>query len=127
MSEAPGRDRVEHQFGHARAGEGRLEPARAHEQRELVAHLAVAHSEHAGLARTPDQGLEERLAPAVRLRLGREQHRHVGIVEPQGAQFSHRQVVAERARQHGAVDAARRSTRDDVDDDAQFDPRADLA
>ena len=39
----------------------------------------------------------------------------------------HRQIVAERARQHGAVDAAGRGARDDVDDDAQLDAAADLA
>ena len=39
----------------------------------------------------------------------------------------HRQVVAERTRQHGAVDAARRCARDDVDHHAQLDLAADLA
>ena len=51
----------------------------------------------------------------------------VGVLEPQVAQRLHRQVVAERARQHGAVDAAGRGARDDVDDHAQFDAAADLA
>ena len=43
------------------------------------------------------------------------------------AQCVHRQVVTERTRQHGAVDAARRCPRDDVDDHAQFDTAPDLA
>ncbi len=37
-----------------------------------------------------------------------------------------RQVVAQSPRQHGADDAARRSTSDDVDHNAQFDAAADV-
>ena len=39
----------------------------------------------------------------------------------------HRQIVAERAREHRAVDAARRRSRDDVDDHPQFDLAPDFA
>ena len=39
----------------------------------------------------------------------------------------HRQIVAECARQHGAVDAAGRRAGDDIDDHAQLDVAADLA
>ena len=41
-------------------------------------------------------------------------------LEPQVAHRFHGQIVAERPRQHGADDAARRRAGDDVDDDAQF-------
>ena len=108
--------------------ERRLEPARAHEQGDLLAHLVVrARAQHAGARGAPDHRLEEPFAPRAGLGLGRQQHRHVGVLEPQVALRPHRQVVAQGARQHGAVDAAGRGARDDVDDDAQFDLAADLA
>ena len=73
------------------------------------------------------QRLEEPLAPLAGARVGRQQDRDIGVVEPEIAQRLHRQVVAQRARQHGAVDAAGRGAGDDVDDDAQLDAAADLA
>ncbi len=125
---AHGGDRVVHQFGHARSVERRLEPARAHEQGELVADLQVLdRGEHAARRRAPDERLEDELAPAAGLRCGIEQDRHVRVVEPQVAQLAHRQVVAERARQHGSVDAAGRRAGDDVDHHPHLDPAADLA
>ena len=60
-------------------------------------------------------------------RFGRKDLRHVGAVEPQVAQLVDAQIVGEGARQHRAVDAARRRAGDDVDDDAQVDLAADLA
>ena len=83
--------------------------------------------QHAGRRRGPDHRPEEPLAPRAGPRFGRQQHGHVGVVEPQIAQRAHRQIVAQCAREHGAVDAAGRSAGDDVDDHPQLDVAADLA
>ncbi len=123
-----GGDGVVHQRRHHAPVERRLEPARAHKQRELLTHLQVIHQvEPAGLGGAPDERLEEPLAPIAGARVGGQQHRNIGVVEPQIAQRIHRQVVRQRPRQHGAVDAAGGCARDDVDHDAQFDAAADLA
>src|ERR1700687_1269808 len=48
------------------------------------------------------------------------------MVQPEIAQRAHRQVMTERTRQHGAVDAAGRGAGDDIDDDAQLERLADI-
>ena len=71
---------VIHQAGHHAPVERRLEPARAHEQRQFLPHLqSVMVLEPAGRARGPEQRLQEPFAPPARPRLrpraGRP-HRH---------------------------------------------------
>ena len=125
---AHARHGVIHQAGHGAPVERRLEPARTHEQRQLLAHLQVPDRAKAlGLGSDPDERLQEPLAPGAGARVGRQQDRDIGIVEPQLAQRSHRQVMAQGTGQHGAVDAARRRAGDDIDDHAQFDVAADVA
>jgi hypothetical protein len=120
--------RVIHQPRHDAAGQRRPEPARAHQQRELLAHLHVAdRGQHACFGGAPEKGLEEPFAPHARTRVRRKQHRDIGIVEPEIAHCRHRQVVTERARQHRAVDAAGRRTGNDVDNDAELQDAADVA
>ena len=71
---------VVHQAGHHAPVERRLEPARAHEQRQLLPHLQIGDGlEPAGLRRAPEQRLQEPLAPparpAPRARAGRRRRR----------------------------------------------------
>ncbi len=119
---------VVHQFRHAGAVERRLEPARAHEQREFAAHLGVADFvDAANIGNAPQEWPHVPFAAGLGPGLGRQELRHVRAVEPQVAQRIGAQVVGEGARQHRAVDAARRGAGDDVDDDAQVDLPPDLA
>ena len=87
----------------------------------------VVGRQHAVFHRAPDERQQKKFAPRAGARFRRQQHRDVGILQPQVAQRIHRQIVAERARQHGAVDAAGGRAGDDIDDHAQFDLAADLA
>ena len=119
--------RVVHQARHAQAAERRLEPARAHEGRQLRPHLDVLHHRHVAEPGRPDQRAHEPLAPAGRPRFRRQQAVDVGVLDPQIAQAAGRQIVRQGARQHGGVDAASRRARDDIDDDAHLDLAADLA
>jgi hypothetical protein len=82
--------------------------------------------QHAHPAQSPDHRRHEPLAPIARAGLALEQLGHVCVSEPEIAQRTHREIVRERARQHRAVDAARRCARDDVDDDAELDLAADF-
>jgi hypothetical protein len=125
---AHGRHGVVHQTGHHPPIERGLEPARAHERRKLLPHLHVGdRAKAAGAAHRPQQGLKEPLAPGAGARVWRQQDRDIRVLEPQVAQRTHRQIVAERTRQHGAVDAAGRRACDDIDDHAQLDAAADVA
>ena len=120
--------RVVHQLGHAAAVERRLEPARAYQQRQFAPHLGVAELvDAAERGKAPQKRAHEPFAARLGAGFGRQNLRHVGAVEPQIAQIAGAQIVGEGARHHGAVDAARRRARDDVDDDAQIDLAADLA
>ncbi len=81
--------------------------------------MPVAH-------RCPDERQQEKLAPGPGARFRRQQHGDISVAQPQITLGIHRQIMAERARQHGAIDTACRRTGDDVDDHAQFDLMADL-
>ncbi len=72
-------------------------------------------------------GAQEPFAPSARPRLGGKELADVGMVEPQVAQSRRRQIVAQCARQHRAVDAARRRSGDDIDDHPQLDLAAEFA
>ncbi len=120
-------DPVIHHGGHLGSVEGRLEPARPHEQRQLRAQFPVRDVLQAFHPREPEKRPQEPFAPLARLRVRGQQLGDVGIPEPEVAQPAHRQVVSQRPCQHGAVDPARRGSRHDVDDDAEFDRAADVA
>ncbi len=124
---SPHRDgRIIHESVHHATVEWRFEPSGAHEERQFLGHLLV--SGHDPIPRSePDDRLQEYLAPGGRLCLGREQNGHVGVVEPHVAQRVDRQIVADGARQHGAIDAASRSARNDIDDDTKLKLAPDLA
>ena len=62
--------------------------------------------------------------PRLGLRLGRQQLRDVDVVQPYIGGRLDQQVVGEGAREHDAVDSARRGARDHVDDDAQVEVMA---
>ena len=75
----------------------------------------------------PEQWPKKPLAPAARSCFRRQQFGDIGILEPEVAQASHRQIVTQRPCQHGAVDSAGGSPRDDIDDDPQLERSADVA
>ena len=119
--------RVIHQFCHLHSVEGRLEPARSHEKRELGAHLWIAHEPQAREPGRPEKWPKKPLAPAAGLCFGSEQYGDVGILEPEVAQAAHRQIMTESPRQHGAVDSPGRGACHDVYDNPQFERLANVA
>src|SRR5207248_6119306 len=84
-------------------------------------------AEASGYDRRPYERLENPFAPAARTCLRGQQNGDVGIFEPQIAQHSHWQVMAQRAREHGPIDASSRGTSYDINDRAQLDVSANLA
>ena len=78
--------RVVEQGRHDAATERRAKPARAHEQGKFLADFEVAdRAQHAGARRSPQHRPQEPFAPGARARIGRQQHRDVGVVEPKFA------------------------------------------
>jgi hypothetical protein len=120
-------DRVVHQAGHDAAAERRFEPARAHEQRQVLPHFSILDRWNPSHRRgSPDQRKEKPFAPFARPRLGRQEDVDVGVLDPEVAQHVHPEVMAQGPRQHGAIDAPRRCSSDDVDDHPQLNGTADL-
>ena len=116
------RHRVIHQAGHHVAVERRLEPARTHEQRQFLPHLQVLDRCGTGRSAPAPQmnGCRNHLLQRPARASGESSTSTSAFSSHRSRNALHRQIVAQGARQHGAVDAAGGSAGDDVDDHAQF-------
>lgn len=120
---------IEQQVRKGLAAERWLKPARAHEARQLRAHLVLrampdgAVDDIAALFHHPasDRHRPEFGRRRQRPRVGVDQLVDVGAVQPQVGERVERLPVRERAREKNAVDPARARPRDDVGKDAQPD------
>ena len=123
---AHGRDGVVHQCQHPAAVQRWLKPARTQEQRQLATNFQIAEFRQTQCMGKPQERPQKPLAPATGAGLGCKQLSDIAVVQPQVAQTAHRQIVTERARQHGGVDATGGGAGDDIHDDPQVHSSTDI-
>ncbi|MNQ58712.1 hypothetical protein D3C85_729250 [compost metagenome] len=115
---------IEDQRTQAPAIQRRLEPARAQEHRDALAHLGIGLPRQQTLAaEAGEQGAQQRpeipLAPHPRLGLRGQQVEHVGLLQPHAGDRHQRAIMGQGGGQGDAVDPAGRGAGDHVDDHPQ--------